>query len=708
MVSRTLLSLVVASLAVGCSSGKDPRKLVIFHTNDEHSHLVGIEPEADDFPQPTAAGSGAIKGGIARRYVKLQSERAAAKASGADVLTVSAGDNNMGTLAQVAFTTAAPDYRLMKLLGYDVTCLGNHEFDFGPAGLAAAISAAKSSTEGLPQIVSTNIHFSSTSADDDSLAALYDASGTDTNKVLHKSWVVTTDSGLKVGFVGIMGIDAAAKAPLKAPVKYSQADCCGETDFASAIQALFTDIGAEVRHLRRDQKVDVVIALSHSGVDLTNPLAGEDTLIALNVPGIDVIVSGHTHTTYPAQVVTNLTSGAPVLIQQAGRFGDTLGKIALTVNGDGSVSFDTAASALIPIDDTIVPDPNIAAFISGVYAGLEGTKVTPTKSFLELTLQLTTGQAVTDNAAVVGDLAFKPIAKGSFKVDNSGNQRETQLLDLTADAVLKTVEGVAGTTNLGVEAAGVLRGDLTPSKAGTYAFADIFNVVPLGASPIAKTVGYPLTRFSLYLAEIKAAFEVTAGLAYTSASNGDFYIVPSGFCFKYDMSRPAFNQSGDPLDPNNGRVTEIRIAPDHNHLDSCSTSTGYADLLFSATDPNVLHASPTGYTLSPLTQFTVGANLYVTTFAYLAGVVLKDPDTGKALASPSDAILYRDPSTKQLEVKEWEALGGYLQALSPASGSGDLPASYKTANAANCGVANGSTAATGCGRRAICFGSICK
>src|SRR5260370_13078343 len=125
------------ALASACS--KALHKLVILHTNDEHSHLIGFGPEVDDFPVPAAAGSG-IKGGVSRRLVVLTAQRDAAKGAGAEVLTVSAGDNMMGTLTQIAATTASPDYKIMKMIGYDLTTLGNHHVDFAPNALATIIA----------------------------------------------------------------------------------------------------------------------------------------------------------------------------------------------------------------------------------------------------------------------------------------------------------------------------------------------------------------------------------------------------------------------------------------------------------------------------------------------------------------------------------------------------------------------------------------
>src|SRR5947209_885916 len=98
------VALVLFALAFACSSSKSPRKLVLLHTNDEHSHLLGFAPEVDDFPPPTTAGSGVIKGGAARRAVVFAAQRKAASDAGADSLTVSAGDNMMGTLFQIAAT----------------------------------------------------------------------------------------------------------------------------------------------------------------------------------------------------------------------------------------------------------------------------------------------------------------------------------------------------------------------------------------------------------------------------------------------------------------------------------------------------------------------------------------------------------------------------------------------------------------------------
>ena len=676
---RRLLPLLCAT-ALACGGSKAPRKLVLLHTNDEHSHLLGSGPEADDFAltylSPGTSGTGAIRGGASRRSVLLASERAAAKAAGADTLTVSAGDNMMGTLMQIAATTASPDFRVMKMLGYDVTTLGNHEFDYGPAGLAAAVSAAKASAEGLPQIVSTNIHFSGTGGDA-SLQALFDETGAEAAKPIHRKLVVTTPGGLKVGFVGIMGADAAAVAPLKAPVTFSIAQGTTDDDRLASLAQIFTDLQPCVDALRRDDKVDLVVALSHSGADASSPDKSEDFAIARNVSGIDVIVSGHTHTDVPATLVTNERNGRQVLVQQAGRYGDTLGRISLSVDANGKVAFDTAGSALIHVDDTTQPsDAAVNTFVGGVVQALEEVPVAAGKpSFLGLTLAEIL-QAPPPASTGTGSLYNYPLAGLSYDVDNSAKFQETELLDLGADALLAAANEIAP-TELAVEASGVLRvSTLETAKkspfAGKVGFGDVFRAVPLGASPASGTPGYPLCRFGIWLAEVKAAFEVSAGFAYTGGHD-DLFIVPAGFRFQYDTTRAPFNPGADPFDRNNGRVTRIwQLKPAALAAGTYDGDANY-DLKFDASlSTPASPGLPAGWLDNPTKIVTAASSLYIATFATFAGVHLKDPATGAPVADndPNSTIVTRGDGT---EVKEWEALGRYIHRQ---ANGGDLPLRY--------------------------------
>src|SRR5207244_9638 len=153
-----------------------------------------------------------------------------------------------------------------------------------------------------------------------------------------------------------------------------------------------------------------------------------------------------------------------------------------------------------------------------------------------------------------------------------------------------------------------------------------FRVVPLGATSAttgvsAGTPGYPLCYVGIYLAELKAAFELTASYAYSG--HDDTYVVASGYKFEYDTTRPAFNPNGDPIDKHNGRVTKI------SKLSATDLAAGNFDGTYTPVfDANIPESiSPTGWLASPLGLVRGIATLYLTTFATFAGVHLKDPVT---------------------------------------------------------------------------------
>jgi hypothetical protein len=277
---------------------------------------------------------------------------------------------------------------------------------------------------------------------------------------------------------------------------------------------------------------------------------------------------------------------------------------------------------------------------------------------MQVTLAHITG-AIPPLGGPAGSLLFAPLSQLTFDVDNAGGQRETALLDLAADAMLFATNNptllplidaqgnpVTGPTDLAVEGAGVLRvSKLEQGKTSVLGFGDVFRAVPLGGSKTSGTPGYPLTRFAISGFELRAAFEVTAGLAYTSAGNAQFFLVPSGMKFTYDTDRPIFNTS-DALNPQAGRILQISQANDPTAPD------GPATLLFDATNPLLL-ANHGWNGVSGLELYTVATSLYVATFASLAGVQLKNPNPSQVYTNPEQAIVRRQADGS--EIKEWGA-----------------------------------------------------
>ena len=113
------------------SAAETEKRLTILFTHDTHDHFL-----------PMPAERGGEYGGYTRLAALLKAERAAAQTP---VVTLDAGDFSMGSLFQTIYTTDAPELRALGAMGYDVTTLGNHEFDYRARGLADMLRAAADS-----------------------------------------------------------------------------------------------------------------------------------------------------------------------------------------------------------------------------------------------------------------------------------------------------------------------------------------------------------------------------------------------------------------------------------------------------------------------------------------------------------------------------------------------------------------------------------
>lgn len=440
------------------------RKLMLLYTSDEHSDLLGHSPERDDYPIATTPGTGKILGGVARRATLLAEVRAEAAAADVPTMTVSAGDNSMGTLTQIVHDSASLEWRLMSRLGYDMTTLGNHDFDLALPNLVAALDTAKNAGE-LPGIVSSNIHFSDSSADDDELAALYSTDPA-ADAAIHSYRVLEADNGLRVGFIGIVGVDASVKAAFKAPVQFSEAAVSptDAEDPAKVLPHLYADLQPVVDKLRNEENVDLVVALSHAGLSPTDPELSEDDKIAAKVAGIDVIVSGHAHETGEAPVVVkNETTGKDVLILNGGAQGVFVGRIELTVPSDASqpISYDAATQELMAVTNEIVADSQYATMIDEAIETIESSGDVNGQSALEYLVNQSLGTSLVNDSAVAGDLYFQELATTTYDLSD-----DRQLSFLTSDAHLLLMDELGQPADFAMQSGGVIRSSLLVGETG--------------------------------------------------------------------------------------------------------------------------------------------------------------------------------------------------------------------------------------------------
>lgn len=574
-----------------------PQKLLILHTNDIHSHLMGFAPESDY--TPATLNDDATRGGMARLASAIGAARASAAAAGTGVLLLDAGDFMMGTPFEFLATSASPELAMMHALGYDATTIGNHELDWTPHGLAGILQAAVTNGVTVP-ILSSNMTFSAADPADDELQLLANAG-------VIQPKLVKMVGGLKVGFFGLIGANAVQVTPQSAPLTFDP--------IAVAAARM-------VQELRQTDKVDLVVALSHSGIDHDGQ--GEDAVLAGKVPGIDVIISGHTHDTLaqPARV-------GNTLIVTAGAYTAYLGQLALTVTPSGTPGAPPAVTVdgytLVNIDDTIAGDPTTQAAVEQYVAGLDAA----------LAPQGLAYEAVV--AKTAADLSLP--ARGEAPVGN-----------LVTDAY-RTITAAVQPTDppaLAVDADGALRAPIVAGKTGAIWFADLFRVTPLGIGPD-QIPGYSLVTFYLNARDIRNGLEL--GGAPEVVPN-DFFLQVSGIKVAYDMTKPLF-----------GRVFSLALvrSTGEQPLDVNDTTTCY----------KVVTTSYVAGLLGAVKSLTEN----------LLQVTAKDSDCLTPV-DPTIRFVDADPTTAGVQqLKPWQALLKYVGGLPDANGDGvpDVPAAYAAA-----------------------------
>lgn len=636
------LTLALTSLA-GCSDedggGGTPR-VRILATTDEHSHLLAVGPERDEWPLATAANPGAPKllGGVARRATVLERERA----DGVPTVLLSNGDFSQGTLSAVAFTVANFDVMLMRELGYDAIALGNHEFDALPSGLVASIAAAKAAG-GAPPFVLTNARFDdgAGATGDDALKAIYGGVGSGKDVV---SGVVVEKGGVKVGVVSAVGPSAAFDVQYQAaPLTFSTADL-GDSYPAYVVAATASIAGLLQPAIDqvRAQGAQVVVLLFHGGLASTGTNGDVDLLVPL-LRGVDLVVAGHTHGTPPDGVerIADL-DGREVPIMQPKPYGNEVLRAEFTVGG-GRARFDEARSAFLPVDDRIVPTSD-----AGVRAGLATAIGAVEASLLGPTLRGIVGREIVDNPAVAGDLYFYPLGTTAFDVTGAVLPRETNALNLDTDAMLAVTRALGYTADVALQNAGSIRGDLLAGATGTLAFADVFRMVSLGADPWELSPGYPLVNADLLLAELRAAYEQTLQMSFL---NNDYFLGAAGLEVEWNPTRPAWSAT-DPGGP--GWITRFA-------LDDGTTETPLYDVSINPT---------TGWLVDPTTTYIpVVTTLLVASFADQMGVHLFPQGvTPRVPTTDLESLVVAWPSTAH--VKDHQALAAFI--YSPLFGLGGV------------------------------------
>ncbi len=240
----------------------------------------------------------------------------AVRAPGA-VIVLDAGDMFQGTL-ESSLAEGAPVVRAYNAIGYAAAAIGNHEFDFGPAGPAPAPVEPSDDPRGALKARASEAHFPFLAAN-----LLDKKTGRTVDWPNVKPSTIIDAAGIKVGLVGVITA-ATSRSALPANVAGLE------------FLPLADTIAREARKLR-GQGAKLVIAVTHEGGACTS-FADPDKLdscdarseifaIARDLPkhSVDAIVAGHTH-----QGLAQKVAGVPII--QAYANGRAFGRVDLTVS----------------------------------------------------------------------------------------------------------------------------------------------------------------------------------------------------------------------------------------------------------------------------------------------------------------------------------------------------------------------------------------
>lgn len=480
------LSVLTPFISRAENSTQNARKEAdILFTHDTHSHLDSFITVQD--------GTSVELGGFARIKTLINE----AKAENPDTFVIDAGDFSMGTLVQTIFSTDAAELRMLGNLGYDVTTLGNHEFDYRSEGLAGALKAAKESGDPLPAMVLSNIDWASMeteglSEEQQLLKDAFDNYGM-------KDYVVVTKGDVKIAVFGIFGEESFSYAPTCVLKFRDASEAATET----------------INRIRENEDVDMIVCISHSGTNAEESKS-EDEILAQNVPEIDLIVSGHSHTTLNDPLVHGNT-----YIVSCGEYGKNLGSLTMVQQSDGR--WEMTDYKLIPVSASIEADKSTQKKIDSFMEIVDS-------SFLSQ-FGYRSEQVLAQNDAVFSTY------EDLYNIHTDHNLGNI-LADSFCYAVNNADTGDDHIVDLSVVPSGCIRDTFTK---GNITVTDVFNCYSLGIGPD-SIPGYPLISVYLTGAELKTIAEIDASI---SDLMPQARLYCSGLNFSFNPHRIILNKTTD-------------------------------------------------------------------------------------------------------------------------------------------------------------------
>ncbi len=314
-----LVRLAITLLFLGSLQAQDLR-LQVLSTTDVHGHVAAEDTYS---MQPRNLGWAKVATLIRER-----------KALNPNTILIDSGDTIQGepinyVRHRLRRDLPDPSMPIMNDLGFTAMAVGNHEFDFGLEVLREVERQAK-----FPWICANAVNLKD-------------------GQPAFKPFVKVKVGEVSVGILGFV----TPKIPRWA-------------EPASFEGLAFEDIVASAKvwvpRLREKEKVDVLLVAMHSGLGEVQGNLGDENAalrLAQEVPGIDAILSGHTH-----RPITTRQNGVPIL--QAHMHGLALGVLELVLRKEKGrwLVASSEANLLRPTDATAV-DPTVMALTAELREG---------------------------------------------------------------------------------------------------------------------------------------------------------------------------------------------------------------------------------------------------------------------------------------------------------------------------------------------------
>ena len=457
-----ITALSVSALGLSAGASFADYTLEILHINDWHSRI-----ESNNKFESTCSaeeeGKGECIGGAARLVTAIADRRKALE--GKNVLLLNGGDNFQGSLFYTTYKGAV-EAEFLNLMKFDAMTVGNHEFDDGEDALAPFLDVIK-----FP-VLSANVKASAASKVGDRI----------------KPSIVLDVGGQKIGIIGAVTNDTPE---LSSPGPNI------------AIEDDIKTITAEVEKLK-GQGVNKIIALTHVGYP-------RDKELIAKIPGVDVVVGGHSHSLLsntdakaegPYPTMVDNPDGYKVPVTQAASYSKYLGDFTVTFDDNGVVK--EAKGDPLLLDKSIKPDEAVLARIKELGAPIEELK----------------NKEVSETTA--------PIDGGR----ETCRAKECEMGNLIADAMVDRTKDQGVT--IAIQNGGGIRASIDQ---GVVTMGEVLTVLPFQNT---------LATFQISGADLVAGLE--SGLSQIEDGAGRFPQV-AGLKYSFDKS----------VAPNAGRVKSVEV-----------------------------------------------------------------------------------------------------------------------------------------------------